>query len=437
MSRRPDQDQDQYGMKYAQLDIADLERETAALARRYSAVSDSNLSLDLTRGKPAPDQLDLSNALDGILDGDYMSASGIDARNYGDLRGLPEARELGAEILGLDAEQIIADGPSSLTLMYQVMDAAFHYGLSGPAWADEPPVKAICSVPGYDRHFTITESFGVEMINVPMTAAGPDMDRVEALVDADPSIKCIWCVPKYSNPSGCVYSPETVRRIAALANRASAGFIVLWDNAYAVHDFEFPPVILDDVLARAEACGTADNVVVFGSTSKITFAGGGVSFVAGSPKTLDRLEARLSVMLIGHDKVNQLRHARLLCGRVEAHMRAHADLVRPRFEAVDRILHASLDGLGIAEWSRPRGGYFIVLDTIPGLAAEVVDLAGRAGVRLTPAGATHPYGRDPDDKTIRLAPTFAALEEVEAATEVLALCIRLASARRIRADGDA
>ena len=289
-------------MKYAQLDIADLERETAALAQRYSAVSDSNLSLDLTRGKPAPDQLDLSNTLDGILEGEYVSASGIDARNYGDLRGLPEARQLGAEILGLDAMRIIADGPSSLTLMYQVMDVAFHYGLSGPAWVDDAPVKAICPVPGYDRHFTITESFGVEMVSVPMTATGPDMDRVEGLVEADPSIKCIWCVPKYSNPSGCVYSPETVRRIATLGNRASAGFIVLWDNAYAVHDFEFPPAILDDVLARAEESGTADNVVVFGSTSKITFAGGGVSFVAGSPKTLDKLEARLSVMLIGHDK---------------------------------------------------------------------------------------------------------------------------------------
>ena len=423
-------------MQYAQLDIADLEREMATLAQRYSAVSDSNLSLDLTRGKPAPEQLDLSNALDGILEGDYVSPSGIDARNYGDLRGLPEARELGAEILGLPAERIIAAGPSSLTLMYQVMDAAYHYGISGPSWAGEAPVKAICPVPGYDRHFTLTESFGIEMINVPMTASGPDMDRVEALVESDPCVKCIWCVPKYSNPSGCVYSPETVGRIASLANRASAGFMVFWDNAYAVHDFEFPPAVLDDVLARAEACGSGDNVVLFGSTSKITFAGGGISFVAGSPATLDKLEARLSVMLIGHDKVNQLRHVRFLGGRVEAHMRAHADLVRPKFEAVDRILDASLDGLGIAEWSRPRGGYFIVLDTIPGLAAEVVALAGRAGVRLTPAGATHPYGRDPDDRTIRLAPTFASLGEVEAATEVLALCIRLASARRICADRD-
>lgn len=424
-------------MQYAQLDIADLEREVATLAQRHSAVSGSNLSLDLTRGKPAPEQLDLANALDGILEGNYMSATGIDARNYGDLRGLPEARELGAEILGLPADRIIADGPSSLTLMYQVIDTAYHYGLSGPAWSSETPVKAICPVPGYDRHFTITESFGIEMINVPMNSAGPDMDRVEALVEGDPSIKCIWCVPKYSNPSGCIYSSETVQRIAALANRASAGFIVMWDNAYAVHDFEFPPAELDDVMAHAEAAGTADNVAVFGSTSKITFAGGGISFVAGSPAMLDRLESRMFVMLIGHDKVNQLRHVKLLHGRVEEHMRAHADLVRPKFAAVDRILNESLEGLGIAEWSRPRGGYFIVVDTIPGLAAEVIDLAGRAGVRLTPAGATHPYGRDPDDRTIRLAPTFAALEEVEAATEVLCLCIRLASARRIRADRDA
>ena len=421
-------------MEYAKLDIAELEREKVALAQRFAAVDGSNLSLDLTRGKPASDQLDLSNALDGILDGDYLSASGIDVRNYGELRGLPEARELGAEILGLPAERIIAAGSSSLTLMYQVVDAAFHYGLSGPAWADDAPVKTICPVPGYDRHFTITESFGIEMINVPMTEAGPDMDRVEALVEGDSSIKCMWCVPKYSNPSGCIYSSETVRRIAALPDRASAGFIVLWDNAYAVHDFEFPPADLDDVLGRAETIGTADNVVLFGSTSKITFASAGVGFVAGSPNTLDKLEARLSVMSIGHDKVNQLRHARLLGGRVEAHMRAHADLVRPKFEAVDRILHRTLNGLGIAEWTRPRGGYFIVLDTIPGLAAEVVELAGRAGVKLTPAGATHPYGRDPDNKTIRLAPTFAELSEVEAATEVVALCVCLASARRILGD---
>ena len=318
--------------------------------------------------------------------------------------------------------------------MYQVMDAAFHYGLSGPAWVDDAPVKAICPVPGYDRHFTITESFGVEMVSVPMTATGPDMDCVEGWSKRTlPSSASGACRSTRIRRAASIRRKPS-RRIATLGNRASAGFIVLWDNAYAVHDFEFPPAILDDVLARAKESGAADNVVVFGSTSKITFAGGGVSFVAGSPKTLDKLEARLSVMLIGHDKVNQLRHARLLRGRVEAHMRAHADLVRPKFEAVDRILHASLDGLGIAEWTRPRGGYFIVLDTIPGLAAEVVDLAGRAGVRLTPAGATHPYGRDPDDKTIRLAPTFATLEEVEAATEVLALCIRLASVRRIRAD---
>ena len=267
-----------------------------------------------------------------------------------------------------------------------------------------------------------------------MSATGPDMDRVESLVEADHSIKCMWCVPKYSNPSGCVYSPDTVRRIAALAKRASDGFIVMWDNAYAMHDFDFPPAGIDDVTAHAEACGAEDNVVVFGSTSKMTFAGGGIGFIGASPATLDKLEARLSVMMIGHDKVNQLRHVRLLRGRVEEHMRTHADLVRPKFDAVERILRGSLGGLDIAEWSRPKGGYFVVLDALPGLAGEIVDLAGRAGVKLTPAGATHPYGRDPENRTIRLAPTFPALAEVEAATDVLALCIRLASARRIRAD---
>ena len=400
-----------------------------ALEARYATAQGANLTLDLTRGKPGTEQVALSDALDGVLAGDFFAADGTDARNYGGLRGLPEARALGAELLGVAPEQVIAAGNSSLTMMHLALDTAMKHGLNGPPWRDLPAVKAICPVPGYDRHFTLTESFGIEMVPVPMDDAGPDMDQVEALVDAEPAAKCIWCVPKHSNPSGCTYSAETVRRIAALGKR-SPGFVTLWDNAYAMHDFRFPAAELDDVLARAAEAGAPDSVVMFASTSKISFAGAGVSFVGGSENTLAALEAHLAVMTVGHDKVNQLRHARFLQGRLSEHMSAHAALVAPKFDAIERVLASELGGSGLASWTQPRGGYFVTVRTPPGLAKQVVALAGGAGVRLTPAGATHPHGRDPNDDTIRLAPTFASLEEVEQATATLALCIKLANARR-------
>ena len=417
--------------------LAARERELEA---RYRVLCGSNLNLDLTRGKPSAEQLALSDALDGILAGDYAASDGTDTRNYGGLRGIPEARALGAEILGLHPDQVIAAGNSSLTLMYLAVDTALHHGLNGAAWGGGgaargrggETARALCPVPGYDRHFTLTEALGMDMTAVPMTEQGPDMDRVEALVASDPVVKCLWCVPKYSNPSGCIYSPDTVRRIARLPARASEGFIVLWDNAYAVHDFDFPPPPLENLLECAREAGTEDGMVLFGSTSKISFAGAGVGFVAGSPATLDRLEQRMSVMTVGHDKVNQLRHARFLGGRVREQMQAHAARVRPKFEAIERILSGSLGGLEVATWTRPRGGYFVTVDTLPNLASEVVSLAGDAGVRLTPAGATHPGGHDPEDRTIRLAPTFAADDDVAAATEILALCIELASVRALR-----
>ena len=400
-----------------------------ALEARYAAAQGANLTLDLTRGKPGTEQVALSDALDGVLAEDFFAADGTDARNYGGLRGLPEARALGAELLGVAPEQVIAAGNSSLTMMHLALDTAMKHGLNGPPWRELGAVKAICPVPGYDRHFTLTESFGIEMVPVPMDDAGPDMDEVEALVDGEPAAKCIWCVPKHSNPSGCTYSAETVRRIAALGKR-SPGFVTLWDNAYAVHDFRFPAAELDDVLARATEAGAPDSIVLFASTSKITFAGAGVAFVGGSENTLAALEAHLAVMTVGHDKVNQLRHARFLKGRLSEHMNAHAALVAPKFDAIERVLASELGGSGLASWTQPRGGYFVTVRTPPGLAKQVVALAGGAGVRLTPAGATHPHGRDPNDDTIRLAPTFASLEEVEQATETLALCIQLASARR-------
>ncbi len=404
--------------------------ELADLARRFEALKGANLSLDLTRGKPAAEQLDLADALDGYLQGDYRAADGTDARNYGGLRGLPEARALGARFLDVDPQEVIAGGNASLTMMFYVLEAAMNADAAGPPWRDDGPVKALCPVPGYDRHFALAEAAGMELVNVPMTEDGPDMDAVERLVESDSAVRCIWCVPKYSNPTGCIYSPETVRRLAELPGRAKLPFLVLWDNAYAVHDFDFPPQPLTPILPLAKAAGTADSIALFGSTSKVTFAGAGISFLGGSTAFLDAMEKRLSAFIIGPDKVNQLRHARFLGDRLEEHMRAHAERVRPKFEAVQRGLERGLGDTGLATWTQPKGGYFVSLDTRPGLAQAVVAMAAELGVALTPAGATFPYGHDPDDRNIRLAPTFATAAEVEAAVDVVALCVRLAAARR-------
>ncbi len=400
------------------------------LERQYASLQGANLKLDLTRGKPAAAQLDLSDELDGILNGDFTSEDSTDVRNYGNLRGIPEARQLGAELLDVTPEDVMAGGNASLTLMFYVLDAAMHYGILHPAWRDAGPAKAICPVPGYDRHFTLTDSFGIAPVTVPMRDDGPDMDAVERLVQDDPTIRCIWCVPKHSNPTGCTYSPEVVERIASLPKLASPGFLVLWDNAYAVHDFESPPDELTPILPLARAAGTADAIAMFASTSKITHAGSGVAFLGGGAELLDALERRFSAFMIGPDKVNQLRHARLLQGRLAEHMHSHAASVQPKFEAVQAGLEQGLAGTDLATWTRPRGGYFVSLDTEPGLAKEVVALAADAGVVLTPAGATFPGGKDPNDRNIRIAPTFATLDEVVAAIDVLALCIRLASARK-------
>ena len=401
-----------------------------ALEQEFQALRGANLALDLTRGKPAPEQLDLANALDGQLAGDYRAEDGTDVRNYGLLRGIPEARRLGARFLDLSPEEVIAGGNSSLTLMFHVLDAAMNGGLLGSPWREAGTAKAICPVPGYDRHFTLVDALGMELETVPMTAAGPDMDAVEALVASDDAVRCIWCVPKYANPTGCVYSPETVQRLAELPAKAARPFLVLWDNAYAVHDFEFPAARLEPILPLARAAGAADGIAMFASTSKVTFATGGIAFLGGTEAFLAAMERRLSILMIGADKVNQLRHARFLEGRIEAHMHAHANLVRPKFEAVQRGLERGLAGSDLATWTRPRGGYFVSLDTRPGLASSTVALAKELGVALTPAGATFPHGVDPEDRNIRIAPTFATLAEVEAGVEVLALCIRLAAARQ-------
>ena len=403
-------------------DLADLERQ-------FDALKGANLALDLTRGKPAAEQLDLSNDLDGFLGNDFRTADGTDVRNYGLLRGIPEARALGARFLDVEADDVIAAGNSSLTLMFHVLDAALNAGVCGPAWRTLGKGKAICPVPGYDRHFTLADNLGLELVTVNMTDDGPDMDQVEQIVEHDSQVRCIWCVPKYSNPTGCVYSPETVRRLAALPGKAQGPFLVLWDNAYAVHDFEFPAAQLTSILPIAREMGTEDGIALFASTSKVTFATGGIAFLGGSERFLGDMEKRLAILMIGADKVNQLRHARFLGDRLAEHMRRHADLIRPKFHAVQRGLEQGLGGTGLAEWTRPLGGYFVSLNTRPGLASRAVALAKGAGVALTPAGATFPHGHDPDDRNIRIAPTFATVEAVRASIDALALCVKLAAAR--------
>lgn len=421
-------------MHIDQLSSSDMEAQLEPLQEQYLQLQDRRLSLDLTRGKPSIGQVTLSDSLDGILGGDYLAANNVDVRNYGGLEGLSEARTLFGGVLGAPVKETLAGGSSSLTLMYGVIDMALSVGFRGPtsAWGNSDTVKFICPCPGYDRHFAICEHLGIEMITVPMLDTGPDMDAVETLVREDESIKGMWCVPRFSNPTGCVYSEETVERVARLGQAAAEHFIVMWDNAYAVHGLYEDAPTLSSIREHCKQHGTLDSVFQFGSTSKVTFAGGGVSFLASSEENLAALKTHLAFQTIGPDKVNQLRHVRFLkdSGHLAAHMARHADLIRPRFECVLEILERELSDTGMGSWLSPRGGYFISFDTRPGLAQEVVRLASDIGVRLTPAGATFPYGKDPQDTNIRLAPTFPSLEDVNAAAEAFVVCVKLASLRQ-------
>ena len=415
------------------LDHDELIARERELDDAYRRFRDAGLTLDLTRGKPSPAQLALSDGLDDA-DGGFLAADGTDTRNYGGIDGLPEARALGAALLGVHPGEVIAGGNSSLTLMYLYLLNAWLYGPAGPgtAWRDTGAVRFLCPVPGYDRHFTILDDLGIEMINVPLTADGPDMDEVEAHVRADPAIKGIWCVPKYSNPGGQVYSDATVDRLGRLGTLAGAHFRIMCDNAYAVHDLDDDPPHLANLMDACRRHGTEDSLVLFGSTSKITRAGAGIGFIAGSAGNLGQFRARMQVFTIGPDKVNQLRHARFLrdLDGIRAHMRKHAAILRPKFELVRRVLSAGLEDTGMGSWTTPRGGYFLAFDARPGLATEIVRLAGDAGVKLTPAGATFPYRRDPADVNIRLAPTFPELAELEQAMRVFVACVQLASVRQ-------
>ncbi|AWS49285.1 aminotransferase class I/II-fold pyridoxal phosphate-dependent enzyme [Streptosporangium sp. 'caverna'] len=401
--------------------------------RDYEALVRRGLSLDLTRGKPSARQLDLASRMLTLPSG-HKAADGTDCRNYGGLQGLSELRAIFSGSLQVPVAQLVAAGNSSLSLMHDSIVHAMLGRLPGAErrWADEPRIAFLCPVPGYDRHFALCERFGIELIPVPMNDEGPDMDVVERLVLSDPQVKGIWCVPKYSNPSGVSYGDETVRRLAAMPV-AAPDFRIFWDNAYAVHHLTDTPAEIADLLALCEENGNPDRAFVFGSTSKITFAGGGVAFFGSSAANVAWLLGYTAKRTIGPDKINHLRHVEFLRDEdgLAEHMRHHRELIRPKFDAVETILTKELGGTGLASWSNPAGGYFISLDVLEGCAREVVSRAAGAGIALTPAGATHPYGNDPRDSTIRIAPTYPELDEVELAIAGLATCVRLVGTEKL------
>ncbi|MCS4504045.1 putative aminotransferase [wastewater metagenome] len=401
---------------------------------RYRAFRDQGLKLNMARGKPAPEQLDLSNDLLGLPGaGHYTAADGTDCRNYGGGQGLPEARALLGEIVGAPPENTVVADNASLAMMHDHIVYSLLKGNpdSAAPWCREPRVRFLCPVPGYDRHFAICAEYGIEMINVPMLEDGPDMDRVEALVAEDPSIKGIWCVPKYANPTGAVYSDEVVERMARMPT-AAADFRIFWDNAYAVHHLTGERVEIANLI---EACGTAgnpDRALVFASTSKITFAGAGLGVFASSARNVEWYLARAGKRAIGPDKINQLRHLAKLPDIHALHrlMDGHRELIAPKFDAVHEAFARVFGDYRVATWTRPRGGYFISLDTPQGCAARTVELAREAGVVMTPAGATYPHGRDPEDRNVRVAPTFPSLTEVKQAAEGIAVATLLAAVER-------
>ncbi len=421
---------------YAEMTKEELVALRKELKAQYREMQGKDLKLDMSRGKPCVEQLDLSMGLMDVLSSndDLTCEDGTDCRNYGVLTGIDEAKELLADMMEVNPSTVILYGNSSLNVMYDTVSRAMTHGIMGNTpWCKLDKVKFLCPVPGYDRHFAITEYFGIEMINVPMTPQGPDMDMVEELVASDDSIKGIWCVPKYSNPQGYSYSDETVRRFARL-EPAAPDFRIFWDNAYGVHHlYDHDQDHLIELLAECKRAGNPDLVYKFASTSKISFPGSGVAALATSHNNLEDIKAQLKNQTIGHDKVNQLRHVRFfgdIHGMVE-HMRKHADIIRPKFEAVEEILERELGGLGIGEWTQPKGGYFISFDSLEGCAKDIVARCKKAGVVMTPAGATYPYGKDPQDSNIRIAPTYPPLCDLITASELFALCVKLSSVEKL------
>ena len=423
-------------MEYISMTPAQLQAEYQVVSAKFEELKAKGLKLDMSRGKPGKAQLDLvSDILTVLSKPEDCMVDGIDARNYGGLTGLPCAQKLFAELLGCKSEEVFVGGNASLTLMYDTISKAFTHGLlhSEKPWSKEEKVKFLCPVPGYDRHFTIVESFGMELININMTETGPDMDAVEEYVK-DPAVKGIWCVPKYSNPEGIIYSKETIDRIVNL-KPAAPDFVVMWDNAYCIHEFDGDYVEFPDVLSLAREAGNPDMVFEYASTSKVTFPGAGVSVMCCSVDNMKYMTKLMGAQSISYDKVNQLRHVRFLKDKENtlALMKKHAAIMKPKFDAVINTLDKEIAPLGIATWKRPKGGYFVSLDTMDGLAKRTWSLCKEAGVVMTGAGATFPYGNDPRDRNIRIAPSLPPVEELEMAIEVFCTCLKLAALEKLMA----
>lgn len=423
---------------YNTLSKEELNEELNNLKAEYVKICETEINLDMSRGKPGPDQLELTMGMFDILNSssELIASNGLDCRNYGLLDGIPEAKKMMADIMEVSPENVIVYGNASLNIMYDSVSRAFTHGIMGETpWCKLDKVKWLCPVPGYDRHFAITEYFGIEMINIPMSEEGPDMDMVEKLVSEDAAIKGIWCVPKYANPTGISYSDEVVKRMAAL-KPAAKDFRIFWDNAYAIHHLYEDENRQDKILNILEECekaGNPDMVYEFASTSKISFSGSGVAALASSKANLEEIKTQLAIQTIGFDKINQLRHARYFKDfeGMKAHMMKHADKMRPKFQAVLKMFEEELKGADIATWTNPNGGYFISLDVMNGCAKKIVKMCKDAGMVLTGAGATYPYGKDPEDKNIRIAPSYATPEELIEASKILICCTKIATIEKM------
>ena len=420
---------------FQQLGPQELREIRHQLKERYRKFQSKNITLDMTRGKPCSEQLDLAMGIFDCVDSSHYAAEdGSDCRNYGGLDGIAEAKTLFSELMGVAADEIIIGGNSSLNMMHDTFMRAMVNGVTANSspWKLLPRVQFLCPSPGYDRHFFVCQYLGIEMIPIDMNADGPDMDTVENLVAADDSIKGIWCVPKYSNPTGAVYSDDVVDRLANMKTKAD-DFIIFWDNAYALHHLGEKPARLKNILTACRQAGHPERVLIFGSTSKISFASAGLAMMAGSRASMDRARKQMSFQTIGPDKLNQLRHVRFFknMAGIENHMKKHAAILKPKFDAVQNALETELGGKNIAVWSKPNGGYFVSVDTLEGCAGPVVQMAAEAGVKLTPAGSTFPYMKDPLNRNIRLAPSFPPLEDIRLAMELVGICIQLVSIEKI------
>ena len=423
-------------MQYNDMSKEELLDLKESLNKEYAEAKAKGLALDMSRGKPSAKQLDVSL---GLLDtinssSDLKALDGTDCRNYGVLDGIPEAKKLMADMMGTTPDHVIVYGNASLNIMYDQISRAYTHGILGNTpWCKLDKVKFLCPVPGYDRHFAITERFGIEMINIPMSESGPDMGMVEEYASKDASVKGIWCVPKYSNPQGYTYSEETVKRMAAL-KPAAEDFRIFWDNAYVIHDlYDDNKDEIADIISECEKAGNPDMVFEFASTSKVSFPGSGIAALATSANNIADIKKQLTIQTIGHDKLNQLRHVRFFkdINGLKEHMRKHAEFMRPKFEAVESVLEEELGGLGIGSWTEPKGGYFISFEAMDGCAKAIVAKCKEAGVKLTGAGATFPYGKDPKDSNIRIAPSFPTPEEMKQAADLFVLCVKLVSVEKL------